>query len=495
MVLMTENKPNILLVVTDQQRTDTLGFMGKAPCRTPNMDRLAREGISFDRALCTGPLCLPSRASLFTGKYPHQVDMMMNSDTLQEPPVLTDTLRKHGYHTAYAGKWHLEPAGQPKAFRDKEKELGLDKVHGGYVAPKGQRVIDRWFDVAEGQGSYDYSVWCEENGLPDGWGVSDPDVRTHRKPSMTVPKTKVQDMPPEHTYDAWVTDIALRFLDERPQDKPFFLVAGYFGPHPPFLIPEPYYSLYDADDIPEPPNFGPQPNKPKANKTSYYHQLWQDHGDNWDAWKKSMAVYWGYCTMMDDLLGRLLAALENEGILDDTLVIFTSDHGEMLGSHGLWHKMMPYEECLRVPMLMRLPGAINAGIRSQANVSLIDIPTTMLSIIGEDIPSDMLGCDLTIASSDGSEFQEDAYRFAEHKPLGDWHQTVEWRLVTDNKFKYVWNQGDLDELYDLQSDPHELLNLINNADYIAALKRLSSRLDQWMKETDDPLRYSFENGE
>jgi arylsulfatase A-like enzyme len=479
--------PNIILIITDQQRMDTLGYLGRTPCKTPNMDRIAKEGISYEQNLCTSPLCSPSRASIFTSKYPHQLDMLKNNGTLQEPAHLTDTLREKGYYTAYAGKWHLEPMRQPKAFEDRAKELGLDKVHGGHVLPKGQRVVDSWFDDAYGQGSYDYSVWCEENGLPDGWPVSDDDVRTHRKPSMSIPKTKRQDLDPKNTYDAWVTDIALDYLRNRPKEKPFFLVTGYFGPHPPFNIPEPYYSMYAHEDIPEPPNFGPQLNEPRSNTDSYYRLLFEDHGENWEAWKKSMAVYWGYCTMMDDLVGRLLNELELEGILDETLVIFISDHGELLGSHGLWQKMHSYEEALRVPMLMRYPPKIRPGIRSQAAVSLIDIIPTILSLVGDDIPKDMLGRDLSPTFEDGEEFQEDPYRFSEHKPLGDWHKTVEWRMVTDNHFKYTWNQGDLDELYDLVDDPYELHNLIDLPEYKSEQDRLQERLYRWMVETEDGL--------
>ncbi len=488
---MTTNHPNILLIITDQQRTETLGFRGQTPCQTPNMDRIAREGISFDNAICTSPLCLPARASVFTGKYPHQINMLRNSDTLHEPPVLTDRLRAHNYHTAYAGKWHLEPGGAPKAMRDNLKALGLDGLESAQVPAFEDLMISKWFEKAYGYRTADYSDWCEEIGIPDSWPVSDPDVRTHRKPSMTIPKTKRQDIIPEQTFDAWVTDIALDYLRNRPPDDPFFVVAGYFGPHPPFLIPEPYYSMYSPEDIPEPANFGPQPNQPQANTTSYYHRLFQDHGDDWENWKKSMAVYWGYCTMMDDLVGKLLAELEAQQILDDTLVIFISDHGELLGSHGLWQKMMPYEEALRVPMLMRLPGEISPGIRSQANVSLIDIAPTILSLIGEPVPDDMVGRDLSPCFADAGEFQTDAYRFAEHQPLGDWHQTVEWRLVTDNRYKYVWNQGDLDELYDLEADPAEINNLINDPAHAAELNRLQTRLFEWMLETRDPILKPF----
>ena len=204
-----------------------------------------------------------------------------------------------------------------------------------------------------------------------------------------------------------------------------------------------------------------------------------------------MAVYWGYCTMMDDLVGKLLEELENQNVLDDTLVIFVSDHGELLGSHGLWQKMMPYEEALRVPMLMRLPETINAGIRSQANVSLIDIVPTILSVVGESAPADMVGRDLSPSFETSEEFQTDAYRFSEHQPLGDWHQAVEWRLVTDNRFKYVWNQGDLDELYDLVADPSEINNLIDDPVHADELNRLQNRLFEWMLETCDPILRPF----
>jgi arylsulfatase A-like enzyme len=195
--------------------------------------------------------------------------------------------------------------------------------------------------------------------------------------------------------------------------------------------------------------------------------------------------------MMDNLVGRFLTELEDEGILDDTLVIFISDHGELLGSHGLWQKMHSYEEALRVPMLMRYPAAINSGILSQAAVSLIDITPTILSLVGEEIPEDMLGKDLSPTFEDGKEFQSDPYRFSEHKPLGEWHNTVEWRMVTDNHFKYTWNQGDMDELYDLKNDPYELKNLIGLPEYQTDQNRLRDRLYRWMVETDDGLLDDF----
>lgn len=454
--------PNVLLILTDQQRVDTLGFVGQTPCRTPHIDRLAAEGISFDKAITASPLCTPARAAIYTGQYPHETNMMANWSTLEAPPTLTRQMRDHGYFTAHAGKWHL-----------------------------GDEVLPLWFDAFDGHDQTVYSAWCAENGLPDGWTFNDPAVRTHRTPSMSTPKTIVLDMEPEQTITAWITDHAIRLFDERPSDQPFFLVCSYHAPHPPLKIPEPYYSLYDADSIPEPPNFGPQPNKPQANTDSYYHQLWLDHGSDWAAWKKSVAVYWGFVTMVDAQIGRLLDHLENAGELDDTVIIFASDHGEFLGQHGLWHKMMPYEEALRVPFIVRYPQLATAGLRSEAMVSLIDISPTILSLIGESTPARMSGRDLSPGFATDIEFQEDPYRFSEHKPLGEWHHTVEWRLVTNGRYKYVWNWGDLDELYDLQADPHELRNEIANAGLTDTLQHLRRQLDGWMIATDDPLHAEF----
>ena len=223
-------KPNILLIITDQQRSDTLGFTGQTPCRTPTIDRLAAEGVSFDRAITTCPLCAPARASIFTGQYAHQVDMLRNDTALHAPPHLTDRLRACGYHTAYAGKWHLDSQVPPYLRKGTPKG---DHAHlSGSVLPK-------WFDRHAAQSTQAYSEWCQRTGLPDGWAFNDPATRTKRTPAMSVPKTAILDVTPDQTADGWITDHAVRLFHERPRDKPFFLVCGYQGPHPPFKIPEP----------------------------------------------------------------------------------------------------------------------------------------------------------------------------------------------------------------------------------------------------------------
>lgn len=476
------SRPNILLIISDQQRADTLGFRGKTPCRTPHIDRLAERGVSFDHALTPCPLCGPARTSIFTGLYPHQArgvvepggqgplddalldrsgtDMLLNDYSLREPPVLTDRLRAAGYHMAYAGKWHL-----------------------------GNDTIGRWFDDAWGYRNQQYVDWCAEHSLPDGWPLNDPRTRTRRVPHMSIPVTMVNPIDPAHTNDAWITDIAIRQIEGRPKDRPFFAVCGFNGPHPPFKIPEPYYSMYDAQALPEPPSFGPTDGEPHCNRSNFYRQLFLDHGNDWGLWRKSHAVYWGFCTLIDDQVGRLVACLEREGVLDSTLVVFCSDHGEMLGQHGLWHKMQSYEEALRVPLVFSAPW-ISGPRRNTAPGSLLDIPSTILSSAGLGAPPNQEGIDLSPAFRGQS--LPDRVLFSEHRPLGAFHGGVDWRMVTDGRLKYTWNHGDLDELYDLSRDPHELCNLARApvaADTLAGLRR---RLRHWMELTRDPLIEGYE---
>ena len=476
---MATDRPNVVLIISDQQRAETLGFTGRTPCRTPNLDRLVASGVSFDRAITPCPLCGPARAAMFTGLYPHQArgtagadleggplegvekecdaaDMLLNDYSLAEPPLLTDRFRQAGYHTAYAGKWHL-----------------------------GSDVIKDWFDECWGYKVGQYVQWCADNGLPDGWPLHDMATRTERLPHMSIPRAAVQDTDPAHTNDAWIADLAIRYIENRPADKPFFVVCGFNGPHPPLVIPEPYFSMYDPADIPQPPNFGPTPGEPECNR-NFYRQLFRDHGGDWAAWRRSYAAYWGFCTLIDHQVGRLVECLDREGVRDNALIVYCSDHGEMLGAHGLWHKMQAYEEALRVPLVFSAPW-IAGPHRSDAPASLIDIPSTILAAAGLDVPGEYEGADLTAAFT-GRPLPPRPYLFSEHKPLGTFHGGVDWRMVTDGRYKYTWNRGACDELYDLHTDPHELTDLVDTPAAAETLATLRAVLHRWMHETADPLR-------
>ena len=473
---------NILLIIADQHRQDCLGFNGRTLVETPNIDRLQKSGISFDDTITPCPLCGPARASLFTSLYSHQArgileeeklgardkmevgmvtDMMINTTSLLEPPLLTNALKKAGYYTAYAGKWHL-----------------------------GNDIIKDWFEDAHGYDNRDYMTWLAEKGLPEtGWPLKDPDLRSQRIPHMSIPKTKVSPVKPEEFNDAWITDIALGYLRERPADRRFFITCGFNGPHPPFMIPEPWFSMYSPEDIPEPTNFHPPEGEPESKKESFYRQLWLDHGDNWETWKKSVAVYYGFVSYIDHQVGRLLDELDRQDIFENTMVIYSSDHGEMLGQHGLWHKMQAYEESLKVPLVISSP-TIQQDSRSLEGASLLDISPTILGAANLEYPEVYEGIDLLADRNRGKETSP-RYLFSEQKPLGPFHGEKEWRMATDGRYKYIWNRDDRPELYDLEQDPYELQNLEDQQEHQIQLTTLRKKLKNWMKDTTDPLGHEI----
>lgn len=422
------------------------------------MDRLAREGTSLERAMTPCPLCLPARASLFTGRYPHENDMLDNATSALEACSLLDTFRAAGYEASYAGKWHL-----------------------------GEGNIDRFTDRAAGDDTRAYSAWCADRGLVDGWTFNDPRVRTHRTPSMSTPVALPLEMPPTATNDAYIADIALEQLRTRDRGRPFFQVCSFNGPHPPFMIPEPYFSMYRPEDIARAPNFGPQPDEPDVNRRSYYRQLFLDHGRDFAAWRKSWAVYLGFVSLIDAQLGRLLAELDAQGIAEDTVTVFLSDHGENLGAHGLWHKMVAYEESIRVPLLMRWPRRVRAAVRDDAPVSLIDVAPTLAGLCGLDADDGWRGLDLSAALAGEAEVSEDRSLFALHRPLGDWMGTEPWRMIEQERWKLVWHLGGERELFDLDADPFERQNLATRAAAAERRERLEHVLLETMRDCHDPL--------
>lgn len=455
------NRPNALLIMTDQQRPDTMGFRGETSCRTPNIDRIAREGISFDRAITPCPLCLPSRASLFTGVYPTQNDMMDAQVGYLDDCQMLDHFRGAGYQINYAGKWHM-----------------------------GEGNIGDFTDRHAGDSTPEYSQWCKDQGLIDGWMFNDPKTRTTRTPSMSIPKVHVQDLPVDKTNEAYVTDFAIEMLESRDKDKPFFQVCSFNGPHPPFMIPEPYFSMYNSDGVPEPENFGPQAGEVKPNQTSFYRDLFNDHSDDFKDWRASFAVYWGFVTMIDDQIGRLFKTLETEDLLDNTIIIFTSDHGENLGSHGLWQKMVPYSQSVQVPLLLRAPMVDLADVRTDTPASLIDMAPTLAALCGLKRLPVWSGANLMDELASPS---CDRAVFSMQRPLGDWMKTTDWRMIERGQFKYVWYADGSNELFDLEKDRFETQNLIDDSKYSDRLASLRAELGDFLAKTNDPMLPTWTN--
>jgi arylsulfatase A-like enzyme len=346
----------------------------------------------------------------------------------------------------------------------------------------GEGNIADFTDRHAGDSTKIYSQWCLDQGLIDGWMFNDPACRTSRSPSMSIPKVHCQDLPVDKTNEAYVTDFAVDMIRTRDPHRPFFQVCSFNGPHPPFMIPEPYFSMYDPADVPLPANFGPQTGEHQAHTESFYRQLFSDHGEDFDAWRASYAVYWGFVTMIDRCVGQLLDTLAQESLMEDTIILFTSDHGENLGAHGLWQKMVSFDESIRVPLVLANPQT-SAPTCPVTPASLIDVAPTLAAMC--DLPDGKWpGRDLF--SGDMTDPDQPAI-FAMHQPIGDWMNVTDWRMVQENGFKYVWHNGMAEELFDLKSDPAEDHNLASDTEHKSRLVELRAKLVAFLQQTNDPL--------
>ncbi len=473
-------KKNILVIFTDQQRTDTMGFNNPL-CKTPNIDKLYENGISFDRCITPSPLCGPARASMFTGKYAHQVKgicppvgnmhiddsisrsdttMLTNDYTMDEKPILPNLLKENGYDISYAGKWHL-----------------------------GNDIIHNWFEQACGYSTADYSKWCKENGLVDGWAFNDKSVRSHRFPYMSTPKPAQMDINAENHGDAWITAQSISYIKNRDKTKPFFTVCALNGPHPPFKMPKEYLNYYNdiIEKIPCPENFATREGKPAYLNNCYYRLLSEDYSKNWSDWQKSVAAYWGLTKLIDDQVGKLLKTLEDEGVLEDTYIIYVSDHGEMMGSHGLWHKMEAYEEALRIPMIISC-ASIPHKVNSNASVSLLDFVPTVLDMANVNYDKTQFeGQSLFNMINGKPDETENRMLYSQHRPLGEFHKSKNWRMACDKYYKYIWAQDDIEQLYNMQTDRAETNNLCTCIDG-NIIDKYRKALKNWAFETNDPLK-------
>ena len=480
--MSTPSRPNIVLLISDNQRLDTLGILGRTACRTPTWDRVAREGVLVENLRTTSPICSPARASFFTGFQPHQAGMphlpylgALRVGEEDEYPDMEITrapishyLRQEGYQCLYAGKWHL-----------------------------GTRNVQRWFDWVSAcdNGDRSYTEWCRWQGVPDGFIFHDDQrsapFRSTHYPRMTVPRTGILDIPADKEHNRWILGHGFEMFGLRDPDRPFFLVISLEGPHPPLVVPEPYYHLYDPDDIPEPENWNPGRGEPGFLEGSYYRRLRNEWGDDFSAWRKSIAVYWGYATYIDALFGQFVQRLEECDLLDETLLVMLSDHAEMMGQHGLWQKFCPYEEAIRVPWAMRWPAAFKPGGRCRTDASHVDVAATLLALAGVDVESLGLEGENLVPYLKGTEPEprsRDCFvQYNVARNFASWHGVENWRAIVRRPWKYVLHENGETELYHLVDDPGELTNLAGRPDRASTAATLRQALLSWARRTQDPF--------
>jgi len=462
---MPEGRPNILWFCADQQRFDTIGVLGNPHVSTPALDALVERGVAFTRAYAQSPICTPSRASFLTGYYPSAVHVNRNGNEVfpDRPRLVPRQLADAGYDCGLVGKLHLASAHRRVETRTDDGYRYWKWSH----APR-----DDW---PEG---HDYADWVRERGGDLG--------------ELT---RSFDGVPAELHQTTWAAERAMAFINE-PRDGPWMLSINVYDPHPPFNPPAAYRSLFRAENMPD-PLFRPSDLETQARLAALDFQssardpsdldihdpvlpVTQEPGYRpgargpgpRDAWTLK-AWYYAMIKLIDDQFARIVACLDERGELDDTLIIYTADHGESLGDHGLIEKGCRfYEGLVHVPLIMSWPGRFRRGLRASALVELQDQAPTLLEIAGLTPPASMPGRSLLPILTGHA--PPDKHRdFVRSEYLDAiWMSDASYgTMYFEGRYKFIayHNHRDLGELYDLHNDPGEFRNLWNDPD-AASLK-------------------------
>jgi len=463
-----ETRPNIVVLLSDQERYD-LSRPGNDAVATPNIDRLSREGVRFENAYTPTSICSPARASLLTGRYPHSHGMVNNcheADAIRpDLPGSMETygerLAAAGYRNMYVGKWHVGREGTPADY-------GFETV----------AAEDDHHDPA----NEDFRAFQREKGVDPADAELYDEIYTDNGVLVSAKTT----LPERGTVTNYLTEEAIEAIEAAGDGGPFHLRLDFPGPHHPYEVPEPYASMYDPDEIDPWANFDDDfADKPRAQEQFVRYRGVADF--EWETWAEAVSNYFGFVTYLDEQIGRVLDALDREGLAEDTAVVHTADHGDFTGSHGQFNKgPMMYEEIHAIPLVVRWPGAAEAGARSYEFVNLLDLMPTFLDLAGVPVPDGVEGRSIRPLLTD--EYPDDwpESLFAEYH--GDEFGLYSQRMVRQGRYKYVYNGPDVDEFYDLKADPHELDNRIDDPACADAIERLQGELLGWMEETDDPIR-------
>ncbi len=440
-----KKKPNVVLVFADQWRAQSTGYAGDPNVKTPRLDALAQESLNFSLAVSNCPVCSPFRGSLMTGQYPLTHGVFVNDVQLNpEAASLGKVFSQAGYDTAYIGNWHLDGSGRS-----------------AYIPPERRQGFAYW-KVLECTHDYNHSAYY----------AGDSDEKRHWE-----------------EYDAIAqTEDALAYIQHRDTDKPFLLVLSWGPPHNPYeTAPQGYRDLYAPEDIIL------RPNVPDS--------IAEDA-------RQWLAGYYAHCTALDDCLGRIWDALRTQGLEEDTVFLFTADHGDMLGSQGEQRKQRPWDEAIRTPFLLHCPGI--AGRQPGECGALInapDIMPTLLGLCGLPIPQPVEGLDFSGYVRGGQDPTDGASLIMCPHPFGEWaaaqHQGRAYRGLRTLRYTYVRDLNGPWLLYDNAEDPFQQQNLVHDPDRALLIKTLDEQLahkrsllgDDFLPGMDYIQRWGYEVNE
>lgn len=471
---------NILFLLSDQQRIDTVSAYNQNEiCKTPHIDALAQKGMKFTNAFTPSAICSPARASLMTGLYPHKHGVIDNSTDLHDNiPLLGDYMTEAGYYCGFSGKWHISHSRTPEdcGFKDSKPFMG-------YGFP-GSRVFPSLkFDAPPSNSPNYYEEYLKENNY---WPIDISDSFMGNNPALQIQEMYARhDGPLESTIEYFVAQDTCRLLDNaKEKEQPFFLWANFWGPHSPSIVPEPYFSMYNPKDIKEHPSYR-ETFEDKPYGYALTEKMWGLGDSGWDGFAEIIARYYGHCTMIDDMVGIILKKLEENGQLEDTLIVYTADHGDCLGAHRLIEKgAFMFDEIYRIPMIVSGAGKKD----NDSFVYLHELMPTALELAGVTPTQPVDGESLfsLMSGSAGSNGRNEVFcEFHNH------FYTGRQRMVRNHQYQFTFNESQRGELYDLEKDPYQLKNECYNPAYANIKKQLLQTMSEYMEELNDPARGWF----
>jgi arylsulfatase A-like enzyme len=454
-------KPDVLVILTDQWSPRYLSWENPQ-VQTPNLDRIAAEGMIFDRCYTTSPVCMPARVSLLTGQYPHNGGHALWGNSLEYHPAPKDgtmfrDIKEAGYTTAQIGKTHWTAGDSMKReFANKanyHRALGLDYVMD--VSGPPSSPMDRG----------PYGTYLQKLGL-----LKTVAEDMHERYVRFQYLPKANPAPPEHYHDTFVTQRAVNFIQEQPPEKPLCVVVSLHSPHPPLDAPGKFATMYDPEKLTLPPNV----------PATYKREMRMiDHAET----RKMVANYLGKITLADEHVGRLAAAFQKRGTWDNTLVLFTADHGEMMGAQGQLTKGRFYEESARVPLMIRWPGKVKPG-RTKALTQMFDVYPTIVDAIGGKLsPYRQAVSLMPVARGEKKSVRNLAIsEIGTQSPLNI--------MATDERYKW-WMEKDKEFLFDLQEDPYEMKNLVADPEHFKGLSQMRARMLTHLRNTQTNMAEGY----
>lgn len=486
---MKRDRLNILFIMTDQMRADCLSSLGHPVVKTPHLDALASEGVLFKQAYVQAAVCGPSRMCFYTGRYPHVTRSPWNEVPLPgDEKTMGHYFSDAGYQAALCGKTHY--TADPLTDPESQPEKGID--HATLAG------LETW-ELNDGRGD-GWLQYLREKGY-------DEDICAHPF-SVNIPEGGEKDhaayptlVRKEDSDTAFMTNRAMAFLADV-GETPWFLHLSYFKPHLPIVAPYPYNEMYDPADSPKPNRIPEELENPHPFHIPYRIERKSVPFDEEQVWRQRRATYYGLITEIDNHLGRLFDFMKENGLWDNTLIVFTSDHGEYVGDHWMFEKELFYDEAYNVPFIVRDPRAaadVTRGLVNEDFVESVDVVPTFLETCGLAIPEAIQGRSLVpiIMNERPADWRTEVhadwdFRFYwTPKQLGIPPEKCRGWMVRDTHFKYWHFNGMPDVLFDLSEDPQELYNVAEDAEYTEVVQTYRLKLMDWRMSNEDVSRVAW----